>query len=643
MRRLIIGIATAVVLGSAGGGLLYRAYTAHDSSILIDTPTAAWIKAAKPTYLGTHDIVPLQTAFLRSFRLTKVPAVVALRVRSFRRSLVSVNGVPLKPLSSGTPPWVAGDHYEIAAELREGDNLVVVVVENDHGPASLLMEGDLAELSTGPDWQTHTGKEPIGGVQILAERLREPNIQNAFPTAAQGLQRVGPYLASIFVLGAVAALALMNWGKARARAQLTPSGLRWLLMGAWALLCANNLLKLPLKVAFDVVGHVDYIVKIAEGKLPIATDGWQMFQSPLYYLITGGLYALASLTMKAPQAIYAARLVPMLCGLALIGIAYRSAGRVFASRPDLQLVALAVAGTMPMSFYICQEVGNEPLAGAIGAALLDLCLLEIATTEGPSPVWRGARLGGLFGLALLAKITLLLILPALVWVLWLRLRGQPASARIKAGASFAAAVVIVSGWYFVRNWIRLGHLFMDGWDPARGIAWWQDPGYRTLNDLLRFGDGVTRPIWSVLSGYWDGLYATTWLDGDLSSQIYADAAPPWNYDFMVALAPLALPLTLAILVGVALIPFTRERIARLSLAMLAGVWLCFLGAIAYVFLTLPIYSTVKGTYALALVPALGLLAARGLQPVVDRRWGRVAVAGYLSAWAACVFAAFWVR
>jgi hypothetical protein len=327
----------------------------------------------------------------------------------------------------------------------------------------------------------------------------------------------------------------------------------------------------------------------------------------------------------------------------LIALAYRSARRVFPTRTELQIVAIVIAGTMPMSFTICQEIGNEPLAGAIGAWLLDLCLLEITVRGRPFRASRAALLGAVFGLALLAKITLLLLLPAVAWILWVRGRERGTGDLLAAAASFLLASGLVSGWYFVRNWMLLGKPYMDGWDAARGIAWWQDPGYRTPSDLLRFGDALTRPVWSVLSGFWDGLYSTTWLDGTLSSQIASVAAPPWNYDFMVALAPMALPLTLAILVGIALIPATRPRSTRLALAMLAAVWLCFLGAIAYVFLTLPIYSTVKGTYALSLVPALGIFAARGVAGLMDRSWGRVALAGYLTSWACCVFAAFWVR
>jgi hypothetical protein len=643
MRGLLAGIVALLVLGLVGGWLLHRAYTAQDTAILLDAAAASWIKAPGPTSLKARPEARVLTAFFRSFALPTVPAEVTLRVRSFRRSLVSVNGVSLEPRRSGMTPWVKGDSYKIATTLREGDNLVVVVVESERGPPALLIETDLPELRTGPGWEAYPESGEIGGVRLLSERLSHP-IQKAFPTASDALRSVALYLAGAFLLGALGARALAAWARSRPAPIVTPSRMRWLLMGAWALLCANNLVQLPLALGFDARGHRQYIEMIANGgRLPLATDGWQTFQSPLYHLLAAGLYRIAGLVVSEPHAFFVARLIPMLCGLALIGIAYRSGGRVFPNRPDLRILALVIAGTIPMSFYICQEIGNEPLAGVLGAALLDLCLLEITVRDRPWAAWRGARLGAVFGLALLSKITLLLLLPVLVWVSWMRTRDRGMPSLVAAGASFSLALTLVSGWYFLRNWILLGHLFMDGWDPARGMAWWQDPGYRTVHDFLRFGDALARPVWSVLSGFWDGLYSTVWLDGTLSSETLARTAPPWNYDFMVALAPMALPLTLAILVGIALIPATRDRSTRVALAMLAAVGLCFVCAIAYLFLKLPIYSTVKGTYALSLVPALGLLAARGLEGLVARSWGRTVLTGYLSSWVVCVFAAFWIR
>ena len=643
MKRGVIAFAVALALGGLAIWQLHRVYTAEGSSILMDAGTAAWIRAPEESFLGTREVVPRTTTFSRRIWLPHAPTAATLHVRSFRRSLVSVNGVALEPEASEGTPWIAGESYRIGAALRAGDNLLVVAVESDRGPPALLVESTLAELRTDVGWETFPQGGTILGARLLTERLSNP-IQQAFPAARDGLERVARYLLGAFALGVALALALTTRGMSRVSAFLTPSRIRWILIGGWVLLCVNNLTRLRLNLGFDVAGHIEFIRLIADhGRLPIATDGWQTFQSPLFYLIAAALYRLARLLVAAPQAAFVARLVPMACGIALIALAHRGARRMFPARPDLQIVAIVVAGTMPMSFYICEEIGNEPLAGAIGAWLLDLCLLEITASGRPFRTSRAALLGAVFGLALLAKITLLLLLPAVAWILWSRGRERGTGALLAAVASFVLASGLVSGWYFVRNWMRLGKPYMDGWDAARGIAWWQDPGYRLPSDLLRFGDALTRPIWSVFSGFWDGLYSTTWLDGTLSSETLVRTAPPWNFDFMVALAPMALPLTLAFFAGIVLIPATRERSTRIGLALLAAVWLCFLSAIAYVFLSLPIYSTVKGTYALSLVPAVGLLTARGFDWIASHRLGTVLLAGYLASWSLCVFSAFWVQ
>lgn len=57
--------------------------------------------------------------------------------------------------------------------------------------------------------------------------------------------------------------------------------MRWGLLGLWAILSINNMFKLNYQAGSDVWGHIDYIDYIAtKGTLPLAPEGWQMFQSP---------------------------------------------------------------------------------------------------------------------------------------------------------------------------------------------------------------------------------------------------------------------------------------------------------------------------------------------------------------------------
>jgi len=640
--RGYLGLASLLTLLVTCAWQLERVYTAPNAAILLDTPTARWIKADEPMNLAIHKTATTRTVFRRPFDLIMVPAGLTLRVRSFRDCRVFVNETPLEPEVRGSPHWVAGDLYQISGALREGRNEVWIAVENRRGPPALLVEAGLPKLSSGTDWEVVSAQG--GGpapVKLLAEGLSDP-FQHAFPSAYDGLRQAAPFLAGAFLLG----FAASAFAKTRLALGLTPSLLRWLLLFAWMVVSTNGLIRLFPGISFDLNGHLEYVAFILKnGRLPLAPDGWQAFQSPLYYLITAMLFRIARVfvPLTVGMACYLARLVPILSGLALIEISYRCAVRVFPGRRDLQCVATAIAGTVPMSFYICQEIGNEPLAGAVGAGVLYLCIRELAGTDHLSPLANGALLGGLLGVALLAKASAVLLTPVMAWVLWRRFRPRGIGPLLRAGTGLVATASVVSGWYFVRNWIYLGRPFIGGWDPARGIDWWQDPGYRTLLDLVRFGAAVSRPMYAGLAGLWDSFYSTLWLDGLASGKTIKVDAPPWNYDFMVALAPMALPLSLALIVGTVLIPATRDPSTRAGLAASALAGLCFLIGIAYIYLTVPFYSSTKATYALSIVPALGLLAANGLKTVADSRWGSALLSGYLTSWTLCVFAAFFAR
>ena len=61
-------------------------------------------------------------------------------------------------------------------------------------------------------------------------------------------------------------------------------------------------LKVPYDNGFDVLPHMDYIAFVGERALPLATDGWQMFQSPLYYIVSAPLYLLFS-AMLSPEGV----------------------------------------------------------------------------------------------------------------------------------------------------------------------------------------------------------------------------------------------------------------------------------------------------------------------------------------------------
>ena len=305
----------------------------------------------------------------------------------------------------------------------------------------------------------------------------------------------------------------------------------WAVIAAWFILAANNFLKLPAEMGYDLPSHVDYVRFIAErGELPDASDGLQMFQTPLFYAIAAVVYRGLTLFLASATALLWLRWLTLVCGIAQVEICFRAGRLVFPERDDLQSLTVLLGGLLPMNVYMSQTLGNEPFCGVLSALIL-LWGWQAMREPDAARIRRQWSAGALFGLDLLSKMTALLLTPVIAAVLVVanRLRGfGGTSCWLPPGRSAAA---VVAGWYYGRNWIRFGKPLVGGWDPARGIQWWQDPGYRTPWQMISFGRSLFSPLHAGFYSLWDGFFASLWLDGNLSGM---DSPPPWNMTLMLA-------------------------------------------------------------------------------------------------------------
>lgn len=616
---------------------------------------AEWIRLPTPPDPHHHPTRSRVTRFRTQLALGAPPSEALLEVLALRRFELRVNGTRMGGSDEGDTPWVHSRTFDVAPNLRAGSNVLRVDVGNAKGPPAVRVHATSLGVHSGEGWEARESHAP--GVHgewapvALARDRRGFAFAEAFPTSAASVAASAPLLLACFAAGFCA-----SWLLAGARRLTWPGRpldavhLRGLLLVGFAALCAHNLLRLPLHVGMDALSHYNYVLFLAEqGKLPLASDGAQMFQPPLFYLLALPPYLVLSRLFDPETVRMGLRGVSMLAGLALVEVGYRSAVALFPTRRDLRLVATLVAGLLPVSVYMAQSVGNEPLAGCLTALVVLGAFRLLHDPPEAGATGRCATLGVLLGVAALAKVTVLLLTPALVLALIWSCSGRPrASARAARGlVALGLSALAVAGWYFARNWVELGVPYVGGWNPnllvdvQRDLGW-QDPGYGVPSDLLRFGDSLVRPLYASIFGFWDGLYSTLWLDGYLSGAALPEAAPPWNYPLMLSLALLSLPLTAAILWG-AVRALTASGdggavpAARFAVLCLAS----YLAAMLYLHLSVPTYSNVKASYTMGLAPCYALLAAWGLEGVLRGRLSRALVGGYLTSWAACVFGAFW--
>src|SRR5439155_24499601 len=76
------------------------------------------------------------------------------------------------------------------------------------------------------------------------------------------------------------------------------------LAGLWLALFWNNARILPFHAGFDSAEHLKYITYIQEHRaLPLPTEGWEMYQPPLYYLIGAATLSACKLSINDPSSV----------------------------------------------------------------------------------------------------------------------------------------------------------------------------------------------------------------------------------------------------------------------------------------------------------------------------------------------------
>ena len=147
------------------------------------------------------------------------------------------------------------------------------------------------------------------------------------------------------------------------------------------------------------------------------------------------------------------------------------------------------AASFSYVFFNFARFSNDALAIFLGTSALALHMLHILPRglAAPGRVWRYALLGGLVGLAVLAKSTTLALVPALgLSVLWQGRRPGSRRTVLVCAAALAAGYLTVAGWHHAVNIARYGQPTAmqeamlnakQGYGPARYLKAAANLGY----------------------------------------------------------------------------------------------------------------------------------------------------------------------
>ncbi len=631
---------------------IHGARTNPSVAMLFPEGGAEWIRTPNHDALRLHWDEENTAAFRTRFTVSEAPAQAVLTIRPFRSVAVYVDGKRIGQINEKLEEWKRPYTFDLAklADLSPGEHELFLSVLNRMGPPVVLAYCDALRIRTDASWECKDGdRDGWRGAVLASARIPNPIGEQIIRSDKALLKQWKVFLPVFLIVfcWTIAYSRVQDESKWFKRIVPSASGFRWLLLLGWTVLAANNIAKLPFAFGFDVPQHLEYIeYMLRKGSIPYATNGWQMFQSPFYYIVSMPLYAAFCDVLSVVKAPYALRIIPLLCGALQIELCYRALRRVYPTRQDLQSIGTLLGGFVPMNVYQSQYMGNEPLAAVLSSVVVVMAITLLINPE----LWSNKRfavIGVLTGLALLTKVSALLIYGPLVLLMLYAglIRSKPLATRFRdIGIAFAVMFSVafaVCGWYYIRNWMHLGAPFVGGWDPGRGYAWWQEPGYRTTSQFLRFGDSLFHPFFAAIHGVWDGLYSTLWIDGyDGCAEILA--RPFWNFDFALACLWFSLLPTAALLIGAISIVFRPAATAPNGQLFCAIYLATCIGAIFMMMLEVPSYSTLKATYALGALCCLAVVGAQGFDYLTRQLVTRAMVYGAMACWSVSIFAGYFV-
>ena len=245
-----------------------------------------------------------------------------------------------------------------------------------------------------------------------------------------------------------------------------------------------------------------------------ATRGWTWipleicrtaYHPPLYYVLAAALTGLG--VSLQGLGMFSALAGCLRFALLLLGLELLLPGRRVA-----RLAALALAAVLPASVQLDGMVTNEGLSCLL--CTVALLLVVPLFSRGGGARWRWAlTLGAVLGLALLVKVSALMIVAAIGAAALVEAARDRSAGRLRRFAPLIAGLAVtaaVSGFYFVHNQRAYGKLVLSGFDGPEHA---RTARFDAIPYLRR------RPLWfyaavglQPVAQFWTPLIASTFVD-----------------------------------------------------------------------------------------------------------------------------------
>ncbi len=606
-----------VVLAGLAAALL--AWIAHNDPAINYLPRhrdAEWIVFPTAVDARAHGSASLDVTFRREFVLPHKPAVALLRLRALRRAEAKVNGVSIQLPQSRN--WKNVSEINIADQLHEGANIVEVRVFNHNGPPALwlVLTSDQLNERTDEKWEASFAGSSWRNA-ALASAAKTPGPGNPIADGESTFEAVKKIWPLWILLIGVACGCVILWraGSKQFKSQSLERLILLLISAMWLFLFWNNTRLLPFHAGFDSGEHLKYIDYIQQHwSLPSPTEGFEMYHPPLYFFIAASILSFFKLSITDPASVVVLRALGAVFGIAQCVLVFLTLRLLLPVRTAL--IGLMLAAFLPMHLYLMHYVTNELPTATLATLTLYLCLrlLKNETPRATQFVFVGLALGA----TMLTKSTGVLLFPIVIAAVCMKRSHTraPFAISLRNLGLLVATCLAVCGWYYAHIWLKFGTPLLGNWDAISGFTWWQDPGYHTAADYLRFGRSLMTPLFSGFAGVADGIYSTLWGDG-LSGGA-ASVSVAWNLSPMIGGYLWAVVPTVLLLVGAGVtgVRFFRKPSAELFLLLALPVLVAL--SLGFMTLKVPSYTQAKAFYGLSALTSLCFFGAVGFETVTNR-------------------------
>ena len=622
-RVQILGMLLLLLLCAAI--LLFSIFREPRTPFIFHDDQAIWITNPRPVSAGTFlaRLGEGPTAiFTRRFNHERSAEAVSVHVRALGEIQLQLNGHAV-PLGRGQRACSKSPCRSLVSQLMiSGENSIRAHITNSLGPPLfyLRLESPEVELATDERWQVSMDDGPAELASSADDTRVYPGALEA-TTPMNALRDRADRLVALFAICSLLFLA---------RRRLVPNVVRRhpaefvlaILSLFWAFLYAAKFVHIPLQVGHDASGHLQYISHILEERsLPLATDGWVTYHPPLFYVAAAALRSIFDPVHGGQGEQWVLKFLPFISGLGMVWVTYALGRRLFGRNQPATVFAVMFAGVLPMNVYMSGYISNEPLYSLLVSVSL-LVAARLFTEPRPS-IATLVLLSVLLGLTILTKYTGLLVVPIVVFfVAFHMLLARRVSARRVAAISggILLGVSLIGGWAYLRNWIHFGDPLIWNQDPYKGYTFWQQPGFRTIDYYLGFGESLRHPFYSVFHSFWDAVYSGIWGEGlPASTTSLSQRHELWNYDLMSVGYLLALPATATMLFGFVKATVQSLTGADLSRRLLLSLIVALTHVVSFSLLAysvrVPYWGNVKATYALCLVVPVAVCAGFGFSTV----------------------------